>query len=88
MKSKIVCKLFSEETWINPYTQRKIKKNGPTYKRLKKACSEELMPCETFQQDTMINPYTNRKIKKNGVTYRKLMNECCNCLKKCKINNK
>jgi len=33
-----LCKLWKQDKIINPITNRKIKKNGPTYKEINKKC--------------------------------------------------
>ena len=39
LKEKEICDKWLENKTINPETSRKIKENGPTYKKLNKLCS-------------------------------------------------
>ena len=41
-KSDDVCKKFLKDKTKNPLTNRTIKKDGPTYKKLEKECKDEL----------------------------------------------
>ena len=40
--NKNICQMFLQNKTINPVTNRKIKKNGPVYKKLSKMCEETL----------------------------------------------
>lgn len=87
--NNITCNIFLRNPEINPLTGRKIKKNGPVYKKLMLQCSPEkrcLDVEQSYQQishdnyffdkfldNPEINPFTGRKIKKNGHVYKKLM---------------
>ena len=74
-----VCKDWKKNPLVNPETGRKIKKNGPTYKKLKKKCSEKKSDnkdCNKWNKNPLVNPETNRKIKKDGPTYKKFAKKC------------
>lgn len=79
------CEEWIRNPTINPLTNRKIKVNGPTYKKFEKDCDESsspksspkhTSPCEEWTKNPTINPRTNRKIKVNGPTYKVLENDC------------
>ena len=72
------CKLWKKNKLINPITNRKIKKNGPTYKKFYKFCkkSNSKNKCKQWKKHKTTNPITNRKIKKNSFTYLKFAKEC------------
>lgn len=83
------CKEFKQNSLINPLTKRTIKKNGPTYKKLRKECDELSVKtydntssydlnyyCKKFKKNPEINPFTNSKIKLNGSTYKNLKKNC------------
>jgi hypothetical protein len=87
--NKELCKKFKENSSRNPKTNRKIKINGPTYKKLNKQCEKILKGevvvedrrdtnyyCDKWKKNPGINPKTNRKIKIKGPTYKKLKKEC------------
>jgi len=86
--NKELCKKFKENSSRNPLTNRKIKINGPTYKKLNKQCEKILKgevievrssssnKCDKWKKNPGINPKTNRKIKIKGPTYKKLEKEC------------
>lgn len=72
------CLDFMKNPNINPVTGRKIKLNGPVYKKLEKRCYSHIFNNKKkrnkIYQDFLypVNPETGRKIKLNGVVYKKL----------------
>lgn len=72
------CLDFMKNPNINPVTGRKIKLNGPVYKKLEKRCYSHIFnnkkKRKKIYQDFLypVNPETGRKIKLNGVVYKKL----------------
>lgn len=72
------------DTWrtspdVNPRTQRRIKKDGPVYKQLQRACSITKDDCDAWKQDPTRHPVTKRKLrmhtKSNGI-YNQLVMLC------------
>jgi hypothetical protein len=88
LTEKEICYKWLENKTINPETSRKIKENGPMYKKLQKKCSlnpkktkdtdelKEKNICTEWLKNKTINPETSRIIKKNGPVYKKLENKC------------
>ena len=88
LTEKEICYKWLENKTINPETSRKIKENGPMYKKLQKKCSlnpkktketdelNEKKICTEWLKNKTINPETSRNIKKNGPVYKKLENRC------------
>jgi hypothetical protein len=77
LTQKEICDKWLKNKTINPETSRKIKENGPAYKKLLKKCS--LNPndiCDKWLKNKNINPETLRKIKENGPVYKKLQKKC------------
>lgn len=79
------CEAFRADQNINPQTKRRIKKGGPTHKKLIKKCAETSSAsplhvsnedCIAFRNDQSKNPLTKRRIKINGPTYRSLQLAC------------
>lgn len=73
------CLDFMKNPNINPVTGRKIKLNGPVYKKLEKRCYSKIFNKKQKRntkifQDFLypINPETGRKIKLNGKVYNKI----------------
>jgi hypothetical protein len=82
LNQKEICDKWLLNKTINPETLRKIKENGPVYKKLLKKCSLNQKEktkkdiCKPFNANKTINPETLRKIKKNGDVYKKLEKIC------------
>ena len=62
-----ICDKWNKDKLTNPETNRKIKKDGPTYNKLKKKCSDKKskskdLDCDKWKQDwksgKKINPET------------------------------
>lgn len=87
-----ICTKWKRDRSVNPRSNRRIKVDGPTYKKLQKECVPEELPlrqrrikkspkvvsnvCEKWSMNRTKNPRTGRTIKVNGPTYKKLLEEC------------
>jgi hypothetical protein len=80
LTQKEICDIWLKNKNINPKTLRKIKENGPLFKKLQKRCSlnrkSDKEICDKWFKNKMINPETLRKIKENGPLYRELQKIC------------
>ena len=80
LTQKEICDIWLKNKNINPETLRKIKENGPLFKKLQKRCSlnrkSDKEICDKWFKNKMINPETLRKIKENGPLYRELQKRC------------
>jgi hypothetical protein len=80
LSQKEICDIWLKNKNINPETSRKIKENGPLYKKLEKRCSlnrkSDKEICDKWFKNRNINPETSRKIKENGPLYRELQKKC------------
>jgi len=72
------CKEWKLNKNINPETKRKIKNNGPVYKKYEKLCNNDDIKnyCDKWILNKNINPETKRKIKNNGPVYKKYEKLC------------
>ena len=100
--SKKECKEWRKNKNKNPKTNRKIKTNGPTYKKIEKDCDKKKKvkkvkkksllytkeECNQWNNNKNKNPKTNRKIKVNGPTYKKIEKQCVKYHIKEKEDNK
>jgi hypothetical protein len=80
LSKKDICDKWLKNKTINPETSRKIKENGPIYKKLQKKCSlnplNQKEICDKWLKNKTINPETSRKIKENGVVFKELQKKC------------
>jgi hypothetical protein len=80
LNQKEICDIWLKNKNINPETLRKIKENGPLFKKIQKRCSlnrkSDKEICDKWFKNKMINPETLRKIKENGPLYRELQKRC------------
>lgn len=71
------CKDWKLNKNINPFTKRKIKIDGPVYKKIEKICNNDTdNKCNDWILNKNINPLTKRKIKIGGPTYKYYENLC------------
>lgn len=72
------CQEWIDNKNINPETGRKIKKDGPVYKKLEKECRDQInsYECDKWRNNTLRNPKTGRLIKYKGPTFEKLAKKC------------
>ena len=78
------CEEFKKNPSVNPQTNRKIKKEGPTYMKIVKACEDpkdtttnnKKNVCDEFKKNMSVNPKTGRKIKRGGAVYETLIKKC------------
>jgi hypothetical protein len=67
---KETCAEWETNKSLNPVTKRKLKENGPVYKKFNRYCKVTKKHCADFKNTPKINPLTKRKITptaKNGV---------------------
>ena len=72
------CKEWLLNKNINPITKRKIKIDGPTYKKFKELCYNKDKNCKEWLLNKNINPITKRNIKIDGPIYKKFNELCIN----------
>ena len=64
------CDKWNANKKINPLTNKRIKENGPVYKKLSKMCDNNLkLHCDKWAANKTINPLTKKRIKENGPIY-------------------
>jgi uncharacterized protein (DUF1810 family) len=73
------CSQWLSNPGVNPSTGRKIKINGPTYKKLQIECNGS---CPEWLRNPLKNPETGRKIKREGPTFRIFKQKCSRSLEK------
>ena len=76
LNSKL-CDQWNKNPLVNPLTNKPIKQDGPTYRKIEEIC--KIIPkCEEWRKDPTRNPITKRKVNvtaKNGI-YQKLLKLC------------
>ena len=71
-----ICQEWFRNPLVNPVTGRKIKKDGPVYKKLERKCKPKGDTCQEWLRNPLVNPVSGRKIKKDGPVYKKLERKC------------
>lgn len=81
-----LCKEWLINPFINPETNKKIERNGPTFNIWKKKCKNYGLKkgkseitwakCQEFKINPLVNPETGRPIKKDGTIYKQYMKAC------------
>lgn len=76
--TKQQCKKWNSNKTVNPESERSIKTNGPTYKKLKAFCTDEVKEsrCDDWRKHRLTNPKTGRRIKKSGDIYQYYKHHC------------